>query len=113
MASASASRCAGLFSNPRRLLARRLHASTAAAASSPSSSMIGGGVRRPLQPQPQPQPRHRTLQLLGGARHSTIWRKVQEGIQGKQAEKEGACVLACVGGVLDCFLDRSIDRLIV
>ena len=60
------------------------------------------GVRRPLvmgaarvsqqqqQLQPMPGPGGLRQQSVGAVRHSTIWRKVQEGIQGKQAEKEGA-----------------------
>lgn len=57
------------------------------------------GVRRPLvvgsaaaasQQQPLSLMQGQGQGRVGAVRHSTIWRKVQEGIQGKQAEKEGA-----------------------
>lgn len=48
------------------------------------------GVRRPLVMGAARVPQQQQQQSVGAVRHSTIWRKVQEGIQGKQAEKEGA-----------------------
>lgn len=91
-AAASASRsCSSRGALPRQLLVRGL-----SAAARPSGAALGAGVRRPLVVGGQQQLQQR-LQL-GSVRHSTIWRKVQEGIQGKQAEKEGTWSIDVLGG---------------
>lgn len=86
---------------PRQLLARRLQHASASTSSVPAETPFLSVVRPrtlPLMAAAAAATPPRVALLVGGARHSTIWRSVQEGMQNRQAQKEGSsrpCVCAC------------------